>query len=159
MSDGIRYVDIETFLAVVRKSESTIYHRRKEIPGLSYENGSYTILEGTRYPCDLHRYKIKDSGDRRYVLLKTISANQYICAYDLGLYQKQFESLLEDLLAGGLIRRNGMSNHYGANAYDSTPRGDEVLESNKGQAKKEIAEFIGIATGSFVGSVLSQLVE
>ena len=159
MSDETRYVDIETFLMIARKSESTIYHRRKEIPGLSYEDGTYTILEGTRYPCDLHRYKIEDSGDRRYVLLKTISANQYICAQDLGLYQKQFENLLEDLLAGGLIRCNGMSNHYGANAYDCTPRGDEVLESNKGQAKKEITELIGIVSGSFIGSVISQVVE
>ena len=159
MSDGVRYVDIETFLPVAGKSETTIYRRRKEIPGLLYEDGTYIILEGTRYPCDLHRYKIEDSGDRRYVLLKTISANQYICAQDLGLYQKQFESLLEDLLLSGLIRYNGMSNTFGANAYDCTPRGDEVLDRGKGRAKKEMAELIGIVSGSFIGSVMSQVFE
>lgn len=159
MSSEVHIVTLAEFLSVVGKSESTVYHRRNEIPGLSYENGQYTILEGTRYPCDLHRYKIEDSSDKRYVLLKTISENKYICARDLGLYQRQFESLLEDLLAAGLVRPNGMSNQYGANAYDCTPQGESAIELRKTQAKRQIAELIGAASGSFVGSVVSQMVE
>ena len=157
MSDEVRYVKLDMFLAIAGKSESTIYRRRKEIPGFSYEDGHYIILEGTRYPCDLHRYKKQDSSDRRYVLLKTISSNRYICAQDLGLYERQFEGLLEDLLTGGLIRHNGMSNHFGANEYDCTPLADEVLEKNKERAKTEIAKLIGTVSGSFLGSAVSQI--
>jgi len=158
MASNVRYVPLEVFLNVANKRESTVYRRRNDIPGLTYQDGRYAILEGTRYPCDLHRYQISDSADKRYVLLKTISKNEYICANDLGLYERQFRELLNDLLMAGLIRENGVSNQYGANGYDCTPEGDELLESKKGQAKKRIAELIGSFVGAAVESYSTGMV-
>ena len=43
------------------------------MPGLKYENDEFDILKGTRHPGEFHRYKMINSADRRYVLLKVIS--------------------------------------------------------------------------------------
>jgi len=155
MSGELRYVSIDEFVNKCGKRLSTIKRRHDDIPGLLYENGEFTILEGTRYPCDLHRYQIKDSADKRYVLLKTISKEEYICAKDLRVYERQFEGFLSDLLQAGLIRPNGMSNQFGANEYDCTPDGDKVLANAKESAKTRIAELVGTAMGSAAGAYAS----
>lgn len=150
-------IDIDEFVIITNKKEKTIRNNRHKIPGLKYDKGVYIIEKGTRYPCDLHRYKIKDSADRRYVLLKTISEYKYICNKDLKLYQEQFVSLLGELLEAGLISENNMPNHYGANAYDCTPKGDQLLKETKNKAKKEISNIVASAAGIFVGAVISEV--
>ena len=48
---------------------------RKKLNALieKYENDEFDILKGTRHPGEFHRYKMINSADRRYVLLKVIS--------------------------------------------------------------------------------------
>lgn len=147
------YISIEEFIRIAGVKEVTIKRNRDKIPGLSYENGEYLIIEGTRYPFNIGRNKMKDSNDRRYLLLKAISENKYIDHNTLGIYNQQFEQFLRDLLDANLIRNNGMQNHYGANSYDCTEIGDRIL-LNKKTAKTEIAKAIAEVAGTFVGTAL-----
>ena len=89
-------ISIDDFVRISGVKESTIRKNKDKIPGLSYDKGVYNIIDGTRYPCDLHRYKIKDSSDRRYLLLKAISEYKYISHLDLGLYHPQFVEMLRE---------------------------------------------------------------
>ena len=116
------HITIEEFVNIAGVKESTIKKRKNSIPGLKYENDKFIILSGTRYPCDLHRYKLKNSADRRYALLKMISEYKYISHNELRIYPEQFVELLRELLAAGLIKENHLSNHFGANAYDCTEK-------------------------------------
>ena len=108
--ENTRYISIEDFLKIAKVKEKTIKKNQHKIPGLSYENGSYTILEGTRYICSLHRYKMKNAEEKRYILLKMISEYKYISHIELRLYPKQFRNMLAELLSAKLIRPNGMAN-------------------------------------------------
>lgn len=150
-------ISIDKFKLIANVKESTIKRNRNRIPGLSYVDGQYLIIDGTRYPCDLHRYKIKDSADRRYLLLKMISEYKYVTHVDLGLYYPQFVQMLEELLKAGLIAPNNMENHYGANFYDCTALGDELLKRNKEKAKNEIANLIASAAGTLIGRIISEV--
>ena len=148
-------VSIDDFLQIAKVKLSTVKKNRKKIPGLTYANGKFDIVKGTRYPFDIHRYKIKDSADRRYLLLLAISQYKYIDHLKLGVYQEQFEELLKELLDGGLIKHNHLYNEYGANAYDCTIQGDEIIKLRKDEAVKQIAEVLSSCAGRFVGGVLS----
>ena len=154
-----QYIPFDEFVNIAGVKERTIKKRRGDIPGLTYENNQFLVLRGTRYPCDLHRYKINDSADRRYVLLKTISEYKYISHTDLHVYQEQFIDLLRELLEADLIKENHLSNHFGANAYDCTEKGDLALKQKKSESAKVIADMIASATGHFVGSVISEVAE
>ncbi|MCR5668351.1 MAG: hypothetical protein K6G05_04785 [Lachnospiraceae bacterium] len=118
-------VTIEEFLNIANVHKNTVIKRAKEIPGLTYSKGSFDILKGTRYPGDYHRYKLKNSEIRRYVLLKAISEYKYIDHTKLKLYKEQFDNMLKELLDAELIVENGLYNRYGANAYDCTSKGDK----------------------------------
>ena len=150
-------ISIEEFARIAGVKESTIRKNKNKIPGLSYDKGTYNIIDGTRYPCDLHRYKIKDSSDRRYLLLKAISEYKYISHLDLGLYHPQFVEMLRELLDAGLIQPNNMENYYGANFYDCTREGDELLRQQKNSAINEISNLIATAAGKFVGTVIAEV--
>lgn len=152
------YISIEEFVKMAGVQEATIRKRKSDIPGLKYEDGKYTILSGTRYPCDLHRYKLKNSADRRYVLLKMISEYKYISHVELRLYEKQFNDLLRELLQAGLIKENDLKNHFGANAYDCTERGDFLLKSKKHDAIKQIEDIVVSTVGKFIGKIVSEVV-
>ncbi len=152
-----QYIPFDEFVSIAGVREKTIKKRKKDIPGLIYENNQFTVLSGTRYPCDLHRYKMNNSADRRYILLKTISEYKYISHVHLRLYYEQFVDLLRELLDAGLIKENYLSNHFGANAYDCTEKGDRVLKQKKSEAVKSISDMIASATGHFVGSVVSEV--
>ena len=78
-----KYISIAEFSSIAGVSEDTIKKKFKSIPGIVFEKGEYKVLIGTRYPCDIHRYKIKDSADKRYVLLKMISEYKYITCNDI----------------------------------------------------------------------------
>ena len=150
-------ISIDEFVRIAGVKESTIRKNKDKIPGLSYNKGTYSIIDGTRYPCDLHRYKISNSADKRYLLLKAISEYKYISHLDLGLYHQQFVEMIRELLDAGLIRPNNMANRYGANFYDCTREGDELLRQQKNSAINEISNLIIAAAGKFVGNVISEV--
>lgn len=153
-------ISIDEFLTIAGVKLSTVKRKSKEIPGLIYENGEFDILKGTRYPGDFHRYKLRNSAERRYVLLKAISEYKYIDHSKLRVYQEQFESLLKELLAAGLIVENGLPNHFGANAYDCTKKGDEILKMDKKTERiRQISELVSSTAGHFMGAVLSEVFE
>lgn len=153
----VEKISIDEFVRISQRKISTIRKNHAHIPGLKFHEGKYDILKGTRYPCDLHRYKIKDSADRRYLLLKAISEYEYIDHVKLKIYHEQFIDLIKELLDAGLIRENHLHNHYGANAYDCTALGDALLKKRKYEAIKEITEIVASAAGSFVGNVISEV--
>ena len=49
----------------------------------------------------------------------------------------------------GLIKKNGLCNSYGANAYDCTAKGDEILMQKKEEAIKQIVLLTSEALGVF----------
>jgi hypothetical protein len=151
-------VSIGEFLNIAGVKLNTVKKNAEKIPGLKYENGDFDILSGTRYPGDFQRYKLENSADRRYVLLKAISEYKYIDSTKLKVYPEQFKSFLKELLDAGLISENGLSNHYGANAYDCTKLGDDVLKlGKKSEIIDRITELISSATGHFMGAVISEI--
>ena len=148
------YIDFSDFVKLSGKKENTVKKNHANIPGIEKVGKEYRVLSGTRYPCDLHRYKINNSADRRYILLKTISEYKYISHKDLRLEELQFQNMLHELLESGLICKNGLSNGFGANAYDCTPAGDKVLMKAKHEAIAEITLLVAEATGKFIGAAL-----
>ncbi|MDP3445199.1 MAG: hypothetical protein Q8T08_20250, partial [Ignavibacteria bacterium] len=81
-------ISINEFLKIVNVKEETIRKNRHKIPGLTWSEGNYDIIKGTRYPADLHRYKLKNSADRRYLLLKAISEFKYVDHIALRIYHE-----------------------------------------------------------------------
>ena len=43
-------VSIEEFIKIANVKKETIKKNRNKIPGLTYENGEFDIVKGTRYP-------------------------------------------------------------------------------------------------------------
>lgn len=152
-----KYISLEEFAYIAGVKESTVKRNRKDIPGVIYEKRKYKVLSGTRYPCDIHRYKITDSADRRYILLKMISEYKYVTHIDIQLYHEQFVEMLRELLSAGLIKANNLHNHFGANAYDCIEKGDALLRTKKVEALKQIAELVAATAGTFVGKVVSEV--
>ena len=148
-------ITIEEFSNNAKVKIATIKRRYKEIPGISKIDGEFVILSGTRYPCRKNN-NLKDSYDRRYYLLKAISEYKYIDHNILRIEHKQFIDMLKDLLSAKLIKRNGLSNYYGANAYDCTSKGEEVLKSKKDISISEISKLIIGTTSDFV-DILSKI--
>ena len=146
-------ISFDEFVAICGLKKSTIQRRYKMIPGIEKVNGEYRVLSGTRYPFNMRRYKIQDARDRRYVLLRAISEYKYISHLELKIENKQFEEILKEFLSAKLIKENGLSNHYGANAYDITSKGLDILGKEK--AKEELSLIIARCSGIFVGTVLS----
>ena len=154
-----KYISFEEFVLNVGLKRETIIKNYKKIPGIKKTDSGFIVLSGTRYPCDLHRYKLKTSGEKKYVLLKTISQYKYISHKELRIEKPQFESMLKELLSAQLIRYNGLTNCYGANAYDCTILGDEILAKKKSVAIKEMLKSIAEVAGIFTGSILSEIYE
>ena len=150
-------ITIEEFVIIAGVKQSTIKKNAKRIPGLNYINGEFHIIDGPRYPGNYKKYKLTNSEKRRYVLLKAISEYKYIDHLSLQVYREQFRDLLQELLDAGLIRENGMPNHYGANAYDCTRKGDEIIKRKQNEAIKEISELVSNSAGHFAGAVISEV--
>ena len=149
-----RYISMEEFANKVGIKESTIKKRYRDIPGITKEGNTFTILSGTRYPCDKRRIKPKDSGDRRYLLLRTISDYRYISHEHLMLEEKQFNEMLAEFLQSGLIKKNGLCNPFGANAYDCTAKGDAILKMQKSETIRELTLLTAEALGTLAGAAL-----
>ena len=158
-ADGIQYtyVSIQKFSEIANVKVESIMRKRSKIPVIVGCRGKYKVLEGTRYPCAIKRYKLKNTEDKRYALLKAISQEKYINHTMLGLYAQSFRLMLKQLLDARLIIENGMCNQYGANAYDCTALGDEVLRKRKSTAQRQIVELVSSGAGNFVGTVLSKV--
>ena len=153
----ITYISFDEFVNNSGVKESTIKRRYKLIPGIIKSDAGFTVVSGTRYPCDLHRYGLKNSGEKRFALLKMISQYKYVTHKDLKIEYKQFQDMLRELLSAGLIQYNNLCNSYGANAYDCSPRGDELLKLSEQKAKSEIVNLIASAAGTYTGAVISQI--
>ena len=153
----VKYISLNEFTNNSGVKESTIKRRYKSIPGITKSKGRYIILSGTRYPFQMRGYKLTDSSKRRYILLKAISQYRFIDHIALHLERKQFTDMLRDLLSAGLIKENGLSNHYGANAYDCTQNGDALLIQSEQSGMRELAGLIAETTGKFTGSIISEL--
>ena len=48
---------------------------------------------------------------------------------------------------------------HGANAYDCSPRGDELLKLSEQKAKSELVNLIASAAGAYTGAVISQILD
>ena len=151
----VRYISMEEFAKKVGVKEETVKKRYQEIPGITKEGSSFTILSGTRYPCDKRRIKPKDSGDRRYLLLRTISDYRYISHEHLMLEEKQFDDMLAEFLQARLIKKNGLCNSFGANAYDCTAKGDDLLKKQKKEVIHELTILCAEALGTFTGAMIA----
>ena len=150
-------ISIDTFVALSGYKESTIFRNREKIPGLSYKEGEYCIIKGTRYPYNMGSNKLKDSSDRRFCLLDAIHKYKYIDSVKLKMYQEQFVDMLRELLDAELIKENHLGNNYGANAYDCTPKGEELVKRQRYEAIREITELVSSAAGHFTGAVISEV--
>ena len=151
----VRYISMEEFAKKVGVKEETVKKRYQEIPGITKEGNTFTILSGTRYPCDKRRIKPKNSGDRRYLLLRTIGDYRYISHEHLMLEEKQFDDMLAEFLQAGLIKKNGLCNSFGANAYDCTAKGDAVLKKQKKEAIHDLTILCAEALGTFAGAMIA----
>lgn len=153
----IIYIEFDEFVNNSGFKESTIKRNYKQIPGLQKTKNGFRVLSGTRYPYNLGNTKIEDSASKRYVLLKAISNYKYISHKELRVEYHQFETMLREFLSAGLIQKNNLSNTYGANAYDCTPLGDEMILRNNKRAKQELLKLISENAGTFVGAIISQV--
>ena len=154
-NEGVRYISMEEFAKKVGVKEETVKKRYQEIPGITKEGNTFIILSGTRYPCDKRRIKPKDSGDRRYLLLRTISDYRYISHEHLMLEEKQFDDILAEFLQARLIKKNGLCNSFGANAYDCTAKGDDLLKKQKKEVIHELTILCAEALGTFTGAMIA----
>ena len=151
------YISIEDFASISGVKVNTVKKRWKEIPGIKYENGKFLVQEGTRYPFNMRHCNLKDSDTRRYILLLAISEYKYIDAKKLEVYPKQFHKLLKELYEAGLIEENHLGNNQGANTYDCTAKGDQVLKLKKTEAIEEITKLASEFAGKLIGTVISEL--
>ena len=155
--EKIEYIEFKEFVNMTGVKEATIKRRYKQIPGLIKTEKGFRVISGTRYPYNIGNTKLEDSSTKRFTLLKAISKYKYISHRELRLESRQFEDMLRDLLSAGLIQRNNLSNTYGANAYDCTCLGDELINKTGKNAKSELIKTIVSAAGTFSGAVLSQI--
>jgi hypothetical protein len=62
--------------------------------------------------------------------------------------------MLEEFLQAGLIKKNGLCNSFGANAFDCTVKGDALLKKQK----KDVIHYLTLlgaeALGTFAGAAL-----
>ena len=85
------------------------------------------MLSGTRYPYNMRNSRTRTYEEKAIVLLKAIACYSYISHKELRLEKPQFQCLLEKFLEIGFIQYNGLSNRFGANAYDCTVKGSAFL--------------------------------
>lgn len=161
LADNVKYISFDEFVRNSGVSERTVRKRYREIPGIELTNsGEFRVLSGARYPFNMRNCKLEDSADRRYILLKAISQYKYISCTDIRVEQPQFKRMLYELSKAGLIQRNNLSNTYGANAYDCTIKGGELLQMakiNKKKAKEEMFILIAKVSGTFFSALVPEM--
>ncbi len=143
-------IEYNEFLEMCHVKDNTLRGKIKkgEIPGASVKDGKIIVLKGTRYPAK-GIYKIDTYEQKMYVLLKAIDSYKYIDHRKLRLYEEQFCDMLKLLEKEKLIKRNGLCNSYGANGYDMTSKGSEIIKQRREKVLLFLAEFGGTFLGAF----------
>lgn len=153
-------IPLDQFAHNCGKPIETIQRNYQKIPDKTKTNNRFVVLSGTRYPFSLGNYKIDTSAEKRRVMLIAISRYEYIDCYKLRIEHRQFKKMLLDLLNAGLLEENGLSNHYGANAYDCTKLGAQIA-NEKGKDRWEtinrISNMVASAAEHFTGAVISEI--
>ena len=126
-SDLSKYITLEEFAEMYDLTPKTVKKRADEIPGLDYTQHGYLALIGTRYPCKYKRYALDSSAKRRFVLLRAISANEYISHRELAMPEDAFNFMLHECEQLGWIAKLDVPNNAGANSYVCTVDGEEFL--------------------------------
>ena len=89
--------------------------RYKEIPGVTKnEDGSFTILDGTRYPAR-KRIKIETMHQKLHAMLSAIDNYKYIDAQMLRISDNSLQLIINFALEKQWIQENGSENPYGTN--------------------------------------------
>lgn len=130
--------------------------RYKEIPGVTKnEDGSFAILDGTRYPAR-KPIRIETMHKKLRAMLLAIDKYKYIDAQALRISNNSLQLIINFALEKQWIQENGSENPYGTNKYDITFEGDRILR--KRFSKREIEE-ISAAIGTGVGAFTAQICE
>lgn len=138
-------------------SIKTARQKINTIPGIvRTEDGEYEIPEGSRYPYDVHRYKLDSIGKRCAALLDATYRYRFVDHEILKMPRESFETLIQELLGAGLLRRNGSLNRFGANRYDTTLVYEMMSTKKTNNRIKAIADVIGSASGHFAGALASE---
>ena len=118
----------DEFRRMYNVSEGTIRKRARkgEIPGMNCILNEYQIMSGTRYPYNVRGTRIKKYSDRVYIILKATSENYYVDEKMLKISKNQFDLIINELLANGLLIKNNEENPYGSNPYDVTGDGERI---------------------------------
>ena len=149
------YISIENFANRYEIMPETVLKRHEEIPGLRKNGEVYEVIDSARYPVDKRWLKGKTSGEKRYELLKSISNYRYIDHNLLKVSKASFDLLIKQLRDVHLIEENGSGNIDGANAYDCTSEGDELLKQSKRKVIIFIAELVGRCLGEMTEAILT----
>ena len=147
---------MEEFLAIAHIKEKTFRKRISEIKGVHMNGKEILIEEGTRYPLP-KRYKANQLGQKYYLILKSASIPRYIDNLFLGIYQSEFEKMLDDLAKAGLLWRNGLTNRFGANQYSLTEKGEEALLKRKREAITWIVDLLSKTVGNIASAFAKRL--
>jgi len=149
---------IEELASISGLKEKTVRQKILTVAGVTRaEDGALIIPDGSRYPYDIHRYKLNDTNKRRVALLDAIFRYRYIDHAMLCMSSESFKTMLAELLNVGLVQRNGSENPFGANGFDTTMKYEELRSDKRYKTAKAISDLMGSATGHFTGAVLSEL--
>ena len=158
INDQQNYITLDDFVPIANVKKNTIIRRYKDIPGIEKTENGYRVLRGTRYPFQSGRFHITNIEDRYYVLLKALDRYKYIDSTMLGIYEESFNQMLSKLLKARLIENNMTGNPFGANSYDITLKGREIIKKKKAEAIRDVMCAISSVAGTFSGSAIASAV-
>ena len=153
---------IEELAAYSCVKESTVRDGLKQgsvlkVPGAYYnEQGQLVIPNGSRWPYNKRNAKLDTREKRKDALLEATYHNKYVDASMLNMPEESFHTMISELVEIGLLRENGTSNKFGANAYDTTCLYDQVRSENRLERIKQITNIGSAAAGSFCGAYMNQ---
>ena len=145
---------LEEFSLMSGISVNQIKKRYREIGGITKDEEGYHIPNGTRYPIRRPTH-IESRNEKVYLVLKAIFLYKYIDAVMLRIPHESFELILEEMKTIGWIQENKTNNPFGANRFDTTLLGGEIIQKKKTEALREIAGTLSYSAGLFVKGVQS----
>lgn len=152
----MRYISLSDFAARNNVSIATAKKRIRPYAKIEKIDGEESVLEGTRYPFSLRGQKYESMPEKQYLLLKAISHYKHIEASMLKLPAEQsFQLLLDSLREHRLIQENGVPGMTGADAYDCTEAGGQLLQKKKPKIVQEISRVTGTVAGAALKKILS----
>lgn len=142
---------VEELAKISQISEKTVRKRYAEVKGADNSGSDIVFPEGSRFPFDIHRYKMNNMSKRTDALLKAVFRFMYIDAYMLSMTEESFQSLIEELLNADLLNKNGSKNNYGANCYDTTLKYSNIAKMETKKRYSVLASMLG----TFASAVIS----